>query len=121
MSTKCLILKFERGKFQGITCQYDGYLENVGMKLLNGFNSNKKLNELIELGNISSLGNGIEDTVSYGEDGYVFSHIREIEEFTGNPDYVYVRFLDGWYFTNNARKCRSTLEKLTKKTIKERM
>ncbi|CAL7896424.1 hypothetical protein [Fusobacterium necrophorum] len=121
MSTRALVLKIEKGNFRGITCQYDGYLENVGMKLLNSFNSNKKLNELIELGNISSLGNSIEDTVSYKEEGYVFNHIREIERFTGNPDYVYIRFPDGWYFTNNVRKCVSTLEKLTKKAIKERM
>jgi hypothetical protein len=43
-----------------IYCHWDGYPANNGVLLLNNYNTEDKIRELIALGSISSLGNRIE-------------------------------------------------------------
>lgn len=49
----------EDGSVSKIYCHWDGYLEHNGQKLLTHYNTAEKVEELIALGDLSSLGNTI--------------------------------------------------------------
>lgn len=51
-----------------IYCHFDGYPEHNGMMLVKHFDTPFKVAKLIELGDISSLGETLDETVSYRRD-----------------------------------------------------
>lgn len=56
MSTRSRIgIKRNDGSIESIYCHWDGYPEKNGLILYNHYNNLKKINSLIELGDISSL------------------------------------------------------------------
>lgn len=57
MSTRSTIGKLIQGRVRYIYCQYDGYLKAVGDTLLNSYADEEHLDKLIDLDNISRLGN----------------------------------------------------------------
>ena len=60
MATRSTIaLEFADGTVQQVYCHWDGYLDNNGTILLNNYSDPFKLRELIDLGDISSLGPNI--------------------------------------------------------------
>jgi hypothetical protein len=60
MATRSTIaLEFADGTVQQVYCHWDGYLSNNGTILLNNYSDPFKLRELIDLGDISSLGPNI--------------------------------------------------------------
>ena len=57
MSTRCYIAKVEPdNSVKAIYCHFDGYPEGVGKTLLDHYVNEEKINALLELGDISSLG-----------------------------------------------------------------
>lgn len=61
MSTKCLIgVEKSKGKIAYIECFSEGYVDGVGKILLSNYN-NKKIEKLLGLGDIESLGESIEE------------------------------------------------------------
>ncbi len=61
MATRSAIIqKLENGKFRGVYCHWDGYLNNNGRILFNHYKDYKKVTRLIELGSISSLNNEVD-------------------------------------------------------------
>lgn len=60
MATRSTIaLEFADGTVGQVYCHWDGYLSNNGKILLNSYTDPFKLRELIDLGDVSSLGNEI--------------------------------------------------------------
>ncbi len=60
MATRSTIaLEFADGTVGQVYCHWDGYLENNGQILLNNYSDPFKLRELIDLGDVSSLGPNI--------------------------------------------------------------
>jgi hypothetical protein len=69
MSTRSRIaIEKQDGTVESIYCHFDGYLSNNGEKLQNHYSTREKMEKLIELGDISSLGNTPEETVAYHRD-----------------------------------------------------
>lgn len=57
MSTRCLIGKVEKnGKIRAIYCHHDGYLDGVGQTLVDYYNDESTIDELLDLGDLSVLG-----------------------------------------------------------------
>lgn len=57
MGTRCYIGKLEKdGSIKAIYCHHDGYVDGVG-KTLKDFYDGRNIDQLLELGNLSSLGN----------------------------------------------------------------
>jgi hypothetical protein len=57
MATRSRIgLKLDDGKIKQVYCHWDGYVEGVGLTLVENYNTIDKVEELINLGDISSLG-----------------------------------------------------------------
>lgn len=69
MSTRSRIgIKKADGTIKSIYCHSDGYFEGVGKTLQENYKDPEKVNSLIELGDLSSLGDDLESTVSYHRD-----------------------------------------------------
>lgn len=69
MSTSASIIKEnEDGTFSGIYCNRDGWPDRVGVMLSDLYDTEERVSELIALGDISSLGENIENTKAYHRD-----------------------------------------------------
>jgi len=69
MSTRSRIaIEKQDGTVESIYCHFDGYLSNNGEILQNHYSTKEKMEKLIELGDISSLGDTPEETVAYHRD-----------------------------------------------------
>lgn len=69
MATRSLIgMNQGNGIIKTIYCHWDGYPEGVGATLVEHYNTPVKVNGLLELGDISSLGDTLEDTQAYHRD-----------------------------------------------------
>jgi hypothetical protein len=97
MATRSRIaIENQDGTVKSIYCHWDGYLSNNGKILFDHFDR-EKLEKLIELGDISSLGTSTENTVAYcrdrGEDFHStgYSSVEDLFElgFESGVEYVY--------------------------------
>lgn len=73
MSTRCMIGKVEEnGKIRCIYCHHDGYPDGVGQTLVD-FYDESNIDELLDLGDLSSLGNNPMTVSDYwtSDDPYV--------------------------------------------------
>lgn len=120
MSTQSFICKETTKKtYVGIYCHYDGYPEYVGKILLTHYNNKDKVEELLELGDLSSLGENIAPKigeshsfenplnnvcVAYHRDrGEKLYPARPItlQDASNCVEFMYVYMTDGtWYFAD---------------------
>jgi hypothetical protein len=123
MSTRSRIaIEKESGIVNSIYCHFDGYVDGVGKTLFNHYDK-EKLQKLIELGDISSLGESTEDTVAYcrdrGEDLHSTSYLKVEHLFElgweSGAEYIYCLNRDGiWlvneYYSSNVEILKEKLE-----------
>lgn len=65
MSTRCRIgVEQSDGTIKSIYCHHDGYLDGVGLLLQTEYDNLEKVNNLVELGDISSLGEEYDEEMS---------------------------------------------------------
>jgi hypothetical protein len=126
MATRSRIaIENQDGTVTSIYCHWDGHVETNGRILDEAFNTANKLNALIALGNISSLGRSIEDTKAYardlGEDlnQTTYEGVEDLFEsgFNSGEEYVYCFIKDGrWlvneYGSNNVAVLEEALEEI---------
>lgn len=90
MATRSRIaIEKQDGTVESIYCHFDGYVNGVGQTLQNHYSTREKMEKLIELGDISSLGDTPEETVAYHRDR------NEDLNITSYPD-VPTLFDDGY-------------------------
>lgn len=71
MATRSMIGKLnDNGTVTAIYCHWDGYLEHNGKLLVENYTDSNKIDKLMELGDLSSLGDEIGEgkCVAYGRD-----------------------------------------------------
>jgi hypothetical protein len=68
MATRSFIGKIYQGGITGVYCHFDGYPGGVGAALQRHYTDPLKVDALLELGSLSSLGLSIEQTVAYARD-----------------------------------------------------
>lgn len=98
MSTRCTIyIKYEDGSKKGIYCHHDGYIESVGVMLQAFYSTPEKVEELLKLGDLSSLYSTPERCIAYHRDrGEKFHQTIDLdEEFV----YMYDNEERLWYVT----------------------
>jgi len=96
MSTRSRIgMVMPDGKIKSIYCHWDGYPEGVGVKLEKYYKNPKQIEELMELGDISSLGDHYDKEAS-GLDWKMFEiankdkkKLEEIQKKTANCTVAY--------------------------------
>ena len=118
MSTRSLIgIMNKDGSITNVYCHFDGYLDGVGITLVEHYDTEEKIYELLERGDMSSLGEDIMSCKFYkdrGEDGVDAGsipagvpNIKDVYYEGGHlswADYVYL-FEDGkWYYAREAVK-----------------
>jgi hypothetical protein len=67
MATRSFIARYnpDTNDYTAIYCHWDGYPEGVGVTLRDHYTTDNKVQELIALGDISSLGDTLKETESY--------------------------------------------------------
>ena len=69
MSTRSRIaIENQNGSVTSVYCHFDGYISGVGKTLEKHYTDRSVVEGLIELGDISTLGESTEDTVAYCRD-----------------------------------------------------
>lgn len=97
------------GTIRSIYCHFDGYLDGVGQTLLDHYSDSEKLNQLLDLGDLSSLGPQLDGkTVAYardrGETDVDAQTSGSFEEFLKlREEYTYL-FSDGRWYTGSGRQ-----------------
>lgn len=87
MSTRSMIGKMnEDGTVEAIYCHFDGYLDGVGATLFEAYQDQKKIDQLIYKGDVSSLGASIDSTSFYPD-----THFKT---FRDDPAYLEYCFKD---------------------------
>jgi hypothetical protein len=97
MATRSVIAYLENNEvYHTIYCHWDGYPSNNGRILKDHYNTEDKVRELIEQGDLSSLGDTIAETDSYRSRGETdteareFSYLYDIVDAYPNCEWVYV-------------------------------
>lgn len=105
MSTRSTISIQTPKGIRSIYCHFDGYLRHNGKILLENYDTPDKVNALIDLGDISSLGENLEKTVAYHRDRGEPLRINEcsVAYDIDEQDYNYL-FKDGsWTYWKDRR------------------
>jgi hypothetical protein len=125
MATRSTIaLEFADGTVGQVYCHWDGYLENNGVLLQKNYTDPFKLRDLIDLGDLSSLGDNIgtkhdfdartDDCTFYGRDrgetGIEARYFKDFADYKTNFqgeefDYI-LRQVDGvatWFVSDHGR------------------
>ena len=149
MSTRSYIGKVEKdGRVKAIYCHWDGYISNNGRILESSYKDEKKIDELLSLGALSSLGEEIgnkvdfdkriSDTdyyertknqcVSYWRDrGEEFSiheskNLPEFEKFikkiAWDAEYVYLFNNGEWFVWKTSKNGKNKWKKLSEEVLK---
>lgn len=100
----------ENNKINAIYCHYDGYIDNIGDKLIKNYNNIDKVKELINKGNIQSLENDINKIKAY-DNNEIKEYSSEDEYKKENYEYLYLFKNDKWYYKRNNEKSFNELNK----------
>ena len=102
MATRSRIaIENQDGTVKSIYCHWDGYLGGVGKTLFNHYDK-EKLEKLIELGDISSLGESTEDTVAYARDRNEDLNFKEFPNVEDLFDYGFESGIEYIYCLTNS-------------------
>lgn len=78
MSTRCRISVVNTsGKVRSIYCHHDGYPSYVGKKLVDFYDTEKVVNQLMDLGDLSALGNNPVSDKLYWKKPFDFNNYSE--------------------------------------------
>ena len=102
-----------QGLIKGITCNF-GDLVITGRKLFEHYDR-EELKKLLDLGDISSLGSTLDDTVAYRRDmkrednyGKLYRSMKQVRERSGY--YMYFLFVEGQWQVSEGGKFFHPLE-----------
>ena len=125
MATRSRIgVMLDDGSIKQVYCHFDGYVEGVGLTLIENYDTEDKVKELINLGDMSSLGHKISTdephsfdnpaqgvTVFYGRDRgesgtqpYILSMDEWLGEFSSCEDYLYLFTGGQWWVYDRYEK-----------------
>ncbi|EAH8152669.1 hypothetical protein O8I42_01585 [Campylobacter lari] len=104
MGTRSLIGIEDKGVVKYTYCSLDGYVEYVGKTLLMSYQDKEKINKLMELKNICSLCDKLEDIeYSTTEDSHEVT-LSEFEEMSNEKsmiEYFYLFINNAWHYCKN--------------------
>ena len=97
-----IAMEQEDGCVKVAYCHYDGYLEQVGVKLLTEYDTREKADELIDIGNMRTLGDASspEEPETYVSlDNYMSWHVDPVF-----IEYIYL-WMDGEWHVSRSKSC----------------
>ena len=92
MSTRSFICKYDADKkaYKAIYCHFDGYVKGVGAMLDANYDTESKVDALLNLGGISSLKATIEETRKNAYENSKPQYFTDIDEEVANSDIEFV-------------------------------
>lgn len=125
MATRSYIGVQKDDKVEYIYCHHDGYLNGVGIVLVNCYKSLEKAQALISLGNISSIAKNISNIVRYDEE----SSLTSLESYLNMPfdascfdiEYFYLFKDKKWHYAQTNKDFRLLNNKLILQEALKRM
>ena len=89
MATRSFIARYntDTNDYTAIYCHWDGYPEGVGVTLRDHYTTDTSVQELMALGDISSLGDTLTETESYKMRGDTDTDARTFKTFDEVMDY----------------------------------
>lgn len=107
MSTRSAIgYKRFDGSIRAVYCHFDGYPSAVGKTLIQNYDL-LGLDDLLDLGDMSSLASTLEFSVFYGRDrgedntqAREFVSVDDFKDCYSDSDYFYLFIDDNWYVSN---------------------
>ena len=92
MSTRSFICKYDTDKkaYRAIYCHFDGYVEGVGAMLDANYDTESKVDALLDLGDISSLESTVEETRKNAYKNSKPRYLAHIDEEVLNSDIEFV-------------------------------
>ena len=97
MSTRSTIAYFDddTNTIKGVYCHFDGYVDGgVGETLVTHYQELEQVKKLVELGNLSSLGEDLETTIAYHRDrneDFSFFQVDDYDDIpTENYNYLFI-------------------------------
>jgi hypothetical protein len=128
MATRCYIGKaLPNGNIQTVYCHFDGYLSYVGSILLDHYNSKELVDQLIDGGDMSSLGETIDQTEYYikrGEDiqscksNEVVNWKSQLVDSWCEYYYIYNPGTSMWYYAERSDYTNNDMNTLNLKDLK---
>jgi len=105
MGTHALVYKKTERGYLGIEISYDGFVSHVGKILHLHYTTETKIDELILMGNLSSIGETIEECESYYSRGEAYEDnkpklFEKNPKYSHNYSYVYVYEEGEWTVTH---------------------
>jgi hypothetical protein len=106
MATRSTISIETSKGIRSVYCHYDGYLSHNGKLLKENYNTEEKVNALIDLGDLSQLGESLESTVAYHRDRKESLYINECSslESLDGQDYNYLFRNGEWVYWRDSYK-----------------
>jgi hypothetical protein len=112
------------GSIRAVYVHWDGYLSHVGKTLIENYDL-IGVGDLCDLGDISSLGETIEDTEFYGRDrneddveAHEFASEHEFVDWYTDSEFYYLIKDDKWYVSEHCAEFLLLNERLTAEGIK---
>lgn len=92
MSTRSFICKYDANKkaYKAIYCHFDGYVKGVGAMLDANYDTESKVDALLDLGGISSLEATVEETRKNAYENSKPQYFTHIDEEFANSDIEFV-------------------------------
>ena len=100
MATRSTISIETSKGIRSVYCHYDGYLGHNGKLLKENYDTEEKVNALIDLGDLSQLGETLKSTVAYHRDRKEVLHINKCSSLQSidNQDYNYLFRNGEWVY-----------------------
>jgi hypothetical protein len=102
MSTRCVIIaRMPDGKYKGIYCHHDGYLNGVGQKLLDCYTRPAVVRNLVNRGCIDGLEDTVDDSPLLPDDdicSFVGDHWYRVQDHFHHNGHVYVYDHGVWFY-----------------------
>lgn len=117
MATRSRIgIKNPDGTIVSVYCHWDGYLSNNGKILLNHYNDEDKIYDLITRGDLSFLEEDVNKCKFYQDNNRAIAHKTEDEYYDNGESFNYLYKNGKWYYNNFYNK---NFIELTEEKIKE--
>ena len=122
MATRSSIgIRTKDNKFKAVYCHWDGYPEYTGQVLLDNYDTEEKIEKLLELGDLSSIGETIEKCVVYHRDrgeklnpARIFETEKEMCDHFRECwcEYSYLFEDNNWYVINTDTQIKMLVKKI---------
>ena len=121
MGTRSMIGVEEDGKITAVYCHWDGYLEHNGDILQRHYANRTAIQELLDLGDMSSLDTTVDKCTFYGRDrgeedtaARTFETRAEMIQAQWDCEYFYLWADDKWIYSQNRgwKDLKEALEQL---------